>query len=100
MLSWHDVYVHDRVNKYKDLSVAYDLRELHKNSDLKIVNMGMSEAAQNSQQSEFGRSKFQDLKNDILNLPSIHVVIHHYNVNRSRRVHPNTSLSKTNHINE
>jgi hypothetical protein len=29
--------------------VAYDFKELHKKSKLKIVNMGMSEAAQNSQ---------------------------------------------------
>jgi hypothetical protein len=29
--------------------VAYDFRELHKKSELKIVNMAMSETAQNSQ---------------------------------------------------
>jgi hypothetical protein len=38
--------------------VAYDFRELHKKSELKIEKLGMSEAAQNSQRPKSGRSKF------------------------------------------
>jgi hypothetical protein len=38
--------------------VAYDFRELQKKLELKIENMGMSEAAQNSQQLKSSRSKF------------------------------------------
>jgi hypothetical protein len=37
--------------------IAFDFRELYKKPKIKIVNMGMSEAAQNSQQPKSGRSK-------------------------------------------
>jgi hypothetical protein len=38
--------------------VAYDFKELHKKSELKIVIVDMSEAAQNSQRPKSGRLKF------------------------------------------
>jgi hypothetical protein len=37
--------------------VAYDFREVHKKSELKIVKLDMSDAAQNSQYSKSGRLK-------------------------------------------
>jgi hypothetical protein len=38
--------------------VAYNGRELHKKSKLKIIKLWACQAARNSQQSNFGRLKF------------------------------------------
>jgi hypothetical protein len=37
--------------------VAYDFREPHKKSELKIVKYGYAKGSPNSQQSKFGHSK-------------------------------------------